>query len=49
MMCAWLAIPDTIATGNLPVVRALLDMGISRWSDFILLSKEQVNNLSYRS
>jgi hypothetical protein len=49
LIYVWLAIPDNTTTGTLPIVRSPLGAGISRWSDFILLLKDQVNNLTYRT
>jgi hypothetical protein len=46
VLYGWLAIPHNIS-GTTAVIIALTDAGIRRWSDFILLVKDQVNNLTF--
>jgi hypothetical protein len=48
MPCEWLTVPCN-TNEEVPIIVALVDAGICRWSNFILLTKDQVNNLPHQS
>jgi hypothetical protein len=43
-----LGIPNDATSGLNPLVRALLESGITRWSNFLMLSAEHIHTLTYK-
>jgi hypothetical protein len=46
MLHTWLAAPNDDNVGQVPLVRALVENGVTRWSHFVLLTMDQVHTLS---